>query len=101
VALLLGEAARGRGEYLVGLEERARYLEESREQEARRRVAEERLRIAREVHDVVAHALSSIALQAGVGTRLGAREPQQAHDALAAPPARGPAKSATSERHLT
>jgi signal transduction histidine kinase len=83
VALLLGEAGRGRREYLVGLEERARYLEESREQEARRRVAEERLRIARDVHDVVAHALSSIALQAGVGTRLGAREPRQAQDALA------------------
>src|SRR5215211_6140182 len=83
VALLLGEASRARREYLVGLEERARYLEESREQEARRRVAEERLRIARDVHDVAAHALASIALQAGVGTRLGAREPQQAQDALA------------------
>jgi signal transduction histidine kinase len=83
VALLLGEAGRGRREYLVGLEERARYLEESREQEARRRVAEERLRIARDVHDVAAHALASIALQAGVGTRLGAREPQEAQDALA------------------
>ena len=83
VALLLGEASRGRREYLVGLEERARYLEESREQEARRRVAEERLRIARDVHDVAAHSLASIALQAGVGTRLGAREPQEAQDALA------------------
>jgi signal transduction histidine kinase len=83
VALLLGEASRARREYLVGLEERARYLEESREQDARRRVAEERLRIARDVHDVAAHALASIALQAGVGTRVGAREPQQAQDALA------------------
>jgi signal transduction histidine kinase len=83
VALLLGEAGRARGEYLVGLEERTRYLEESREQEARRRVAEERLRIARDVHDVAAHALASIALQAGVGTRVGAREPHQAQDALA------------------
>jgi signal transduction histidine kinase len=83
VALLLGEVGRGRREYLVGLEERARYLEESREQEARRRVAEERLRIARDVHDVAAHALAGIALQAGVGTRLGSREPQRAQDALA------------------
>jgi hypothetical protein len=40
VAVLLGEAGRSRREYLVGLEERARYLEHSREQEARRRVAE-------------------------------------------------------------
>jgi signal transduction histidine kinase len=83
VALLLGEAARTRRDYLVGLEERARYLEESREQETRRRVAEERLRTARDVHDVVAHALASIALQAGVGLRLAARDPQQAKDALA------------------
>jgi signal transduction histidine kinase len=83
VALLLGEASRARRAYLVGLEERARYLEESREQEARRRVAEERLRIARDVHDVAAHALASIALHAGVGARVGVREPQQAQDALA------------------
>jgi signal transduction histidine kinase len=82
VALLLGEAGRARREYMLGLEERARYLEESREHEARRRVVEERLRIARDVHDVAAHALASIALQAGVGTRVGAREPQQAQDAL-------------------
>jgi signal transduction histidine kinase len=82
VALLVGEAARARREYLVGLEERARYLEESREQETRRRVAEERLRTARDVHDVVAHALASIALQAGVGVRLAAGDPQQAEDAL-------------------
>jgi signal transduction histidine kinase len=53
VALLVGETARTRRKYLVGLEERARYLEESREQEASRRVAEERLRTARDVHDVV------------------------------------------------
>jgi signal transduction histidine kinase len=83
VALLLGEAARGRHEHVASLEERARYLEENREQEARRRVAEERLRIARDVHDVVAHALASIALQAGVGDRLAARNPREAQDALA------------------
>jgi signal transduction histidine kinase len=82
-ALLLGEAARARQEHIAGLDERAKYLEESREQEARRRVVEERLRIARDVHDVVAHALASIALQAGVGDRLAARDPPQAQDALA------------------
>jgi signal transduction histidine kinase len=81
-ALLLGEAARARHEYVVGLEERARYVEESREQETRRRVAEERLRIARDVHDAVAHSLAGIALQAGVGGRLAARDPQQAQEAL-------------------
>lgn len=69
-AVLLGEAARARRERVVWLEERARHLEVTREQEARRRVAEERLRVARDVHDVVAHTLSGIALQAGVGVRL-------------------------------
>jgi len=82
-ALLLGESARARHERIASLDERARYLEQNREQEARRRVAEERLRIARDVHDVVAHSLASIALQAGVGGRLAARDPRQAHDALA------------------
>jgi signal transduction histidine kinase len=69
-AVLLGEAARARRDRFAALEERARYLEQSREQEARRRVAEERLRVARDVHDVVAHTLSGIALQAGVGAKL-------------------------------
>jgi signal transduction histidine kinase len=82
VATLLGEAARGRREYLVGLEERAQYLEETREEEARRRAAEERLRVAQDVHDVVAHALAGIALQAGVGDRLAEQDPSQARDAL-------------------
>src|SRR5215217_54637 len=82
-ALLLGEAARARHERVAALAERARYLEENREQEARRQVAEERLQTARDVHDVVAHSLASIALQAGVGTRLAARDPRQAQDALA------------------
>ncbi len=81
-ALLLGEVARARHEYVVGVEERARYLDESREQETRRRIAEERLRIAQDVHDSVAHALAGIALRAGVGVRLGARDPQQAREAL-------------------
>jgi signal transduction histidine kinase len=82
VALLLGEAARGRSAYLAGLEERARWLEDSRDEEARRRAAEERLRVARDVHDVVAHALASIALQAGVGVRLANTRPDRARDAL-------------------
>jgi signal transduction histidine kinase len=64
------------------VEERARFVEENREQETRRRVAEERLRIARDVHDSVAHALAGIALRAGVGARLGARDPRQAQEAL-------------------
>ncbi len=74
-AVLLGEAARARRDHVAALEDRARYLEETREQEARRRVAEERLRVARDVHDVVAHTLSGIALQAGVGAKLAGADP--------------------------
>lgn len=99
VALLLAEGSRVRREYLVGLEDRARYLEESREQEAGRRVAEERLRMAREVHDVVAHSLASIALRAGVGVRVGTQDPQQAQEALAA--IRRASKDALNELRVT
>jgi len=74
-AVLLGEAARGRRDRVAWLEERTRYLEETREREARQRAAEERLRVARDVHDVVAHTLSGIALQAGVGARLADADP--------------------------
>jgi signal transduction histidine kinase len=81
-AVLLGETARARRDHLAALEERARYLEETREQQARRRAAEERLRVAHDVHDVVAHALSGIALQAGVGAKLAAGDP--ARESLAA-----------------
>lgn len=80
----LGDASRSRREYLLSLEERARHLEETREEEARRRVAEERLHIARELHDVVAHSLSSINIQAGAGAHVSERHPEQAHDALLA-----------------
>ena len=52
------------------------------EQEALRRVGEERLEIAREIHDVVAHAMTAINVQAGVAAHLLRRDPQQAHEAL-------------------
>jgi len=64
-AVLLGDAVRSRREHLATVEERARYLERTREEEARRRVVEERLRIARELHDSVAHSMATINVQAG------------------------------------
>jgi signal transduction histidine kinase len=79
-----GDAARSRREHLLGLEERHRQLVDSQEEEARRRVAEERLRIARDLHDVVAHSLSSINIQAGAGAHVADRHPDQALDALLA-----------------
>jgi signal transduction histidine kinase len=57
-------------------------LVQTAEQETLRRVGEERLRIAREIHDVVAHAMTAINVQAGVAAHLLERELGQAYDAL-------------------
>jgi signal transduction histidine kinase len=54
------------------------------EAEARRRAEEERLRVAREVHDVVAHSLAMINVQAGVAAHVADRRPEQARQALLA-----------------
>jgi signal transduction histidine kinase len=79
-----GDGLRTRRAYLAGLEERARYLEETREEEARRRVADERLRIARDLHDVIAHSIASINVQAGSAIHVMDRRPEQARDSLMA-----------------
>ena len=63
MALALGDAVRARRAYVAAIEERAVRAEQSRDEEARRRVAEERLRIARELHDVVAHHIALINVQ--------------------------------------
>jgi signal transduction histidine kinase len=55
---------------------------EAREAEARRRVTEERLRIARELHDVVSHSISVINVQAGVAAHVIERRPDQARESL-------------------
>ena len=67
VAWLAGDNLRQRRLRWAAMEERARMLEREREDRDRAAVAAERLRIARELHDVVAHSMSVIAVQAGVG----------------------------------
>jgi signal transduction histidine kinase len=82
-AWLLGDQARRRrGEAAVHAD-RARRLEAAEGELARRAVAEERLRIARELHDVVAHSMSVIAVQAGTGRLVMNEDPAAARDALA------------------
>lgn len=81
-AVAIGEAGRTRQAYLEETRERARLSELSREHEARRQADEERLRIARDVHDVVAHAIASINVQAGVGEHVAHRDPDGAVGAL-------------------
>ncbi|WIM99651.1 histidine kinase [Actinoplanes oblitus] len=82
LAVAAGTAVRTRRDYIAVLEDRAQRAEQSREQEARRRVAEERLRIARELHDVVAHHIAVINVQAGVAGHLMRERPAAAEDAL-------------------
>ena len=83
-ALLLGGSVRGRRAERAAMDERVRHLAESREEEARRRVAEERLRIARDLHDSVAHSMASISVQAGVGAHVLDERPEDARAALLA-----------------
>jgi signal transduction histidine kinase len=80
--LVLGIAVRYREQTLQALVDRAESAERSREQEALRRVGEERLRIARDVHDVVSHSMVAINVQAGVGAHLMDSDPAAARQTL-------------------
>ena len=64
-----GVAVRTQRAYVTALAERARRADENSEQEARTRVTEERVRIARELHDVVAHHIAVINVHAGLARR--------------------------------
>lgn len=81
-AVLLGDTVHNRRRHLASLEERAGELEQTREAETRRLLTEERLRIARDLHDSVAHSMAAINVQAGVAAHLLDRYPDQARDAL-------------------
>ena len=80
----LGESARSRRVIAAEAEERAEWAERTREDEARSRVDAERLRIAREVHDTVAHAIAIINVQAGVTAHVLDKRPEGAREALLA-----------------
>jgi signal transduction histidine kinase len=83
-AYLFGSTVRNRRLYMKELEERAVALEHERDEEARRAVADERLRIAQDLHDVVAHSMGVIAVQAGVGGHVIDSDPAEAKKALEA-----------------
>ncbi len=83
-AWILGDNLRTRRQYLAELEEKAARTEEQHQAEAARAVSEERTRIARELHDVVAHSMSVMVVQAGAARRMLDRDPAQASEALAA-----------------
>jgi len=77
-----GRVMRHRSEREHALAGRAAQLEVERDTRAREAVAEERTRMARELHDVVAHAISVIVLQARGGRRLLAEDPDETRRAL-------------------
>lgn len=79
----VGDAVRSRRAVVDAIRERAERAERTREEEARRRVAEERVRIARELHDVVAHHIALVNVQAGVASHVMESRPDQAKEALA------------------
>ncbi len=70
LAIMLGDTVRSRRALAAETADRLRLAEEEREAETARRVAEERLRIARELHDTVAHSMATITVQAGSALRL-------------------------------
>jgi signal transduction histidine kinase len=82
-AAAAASAVRSRQEWFAEVERRAIQAEETREEEARRRVVAERLRIARELHDVVAHHIAVVHVQAGVADHLLDTKPAEAHEAIA------------------
>jgi signal transduction histidine kinase len=81
-AWILGDNVRTRRAYLRAVEDRAAQLEREQEANARRAAAEEQARVAREVHDVVAHNLSVIIVQATAADRIFATDPAGAHRAI-------------------
>jgi signal transduction histidine kinase len=96
-ALILSFSARGSGPatgvaliliivWMIGIsaQQRRSYTARVREQVATTAVTEERLRIARELHDVVAHSMTVVAVQAGFGEYVFDHEPAQAREALGA-----------------
>jgi signal transduction histidine kinase len=79
---LMGLNVRTRRLYVVSLEDRAATLEREREAEARAAVAEERGRIARELHDVVAHSMAVMIVQADGARYMLDRDPETAREAV-------------------
>ncbi|HVV12009.1 sensor histidine kinase [Amycolatopsis sp.] len=83
-AFVLGEASRHRRAYLTEARRRADEAERTREAVALRRADEERLRIARELHDSLTHTISVIKVQAGVAVHLARKHGEEVPQALVA-----------------
>jgi signal transduction histidine kinase len=84
VAVGMGMATANRRAYIAEVQDRAERAERSRDEEARRRVDSERLRIARELHDVVAHTMATISVQAAAAAHVLVDPPKEAAESIAA-----------------
>ncbi|MFF5292158.1 sensor histidine kinase [Paractinoplanes globisporus] len=84
VLIFLGGAAKVRGEHMAEMMKVRAERAKAHEEQERRQASEERLRMARELHDVLGHHLSLINVQAGVGLHLMDSRPEQAREALTA-----------------
>jgi len=83
-AWFVGDSVRARRAYVAGLTQQAEERQRLETERAQQSIGEERLRIARELHDIVAHSLSVIAIQSGVGRHVLDMQPEEARKALAA-----------------
>lgn len=81
-AWFVGDAVAVRRRYQEGLAEQAEREQAAETERARQEIRDQRVRIAQDLHDVVAHTLAVITVQAGVGRRLMAKRPEEASNAL-------------------
>jgi signal transduction histidine kinase len=100
IAWVIGDNLRTRRAYLAELEARAARLEREREEKAERAVIEERTRIARELHDVIAHNVSVMVVQASAGEEVFDEDPARAREFLASVSSTGRAALAELRRLL-
>ncbi|GLY29814.1 two-component sensor histidine kinase [Kineosporia sp. NBRC 101731] len=82
LAVAVGDATRSRHAYVTEVEERAHRAEQTRSSEVRRRIIEERMRIARELHDVVSHNIAVISVQAGAARHVLRERPEVVDSSL-------------------
>jgi signal transduction histidine kinase len=81
-AWVIGDRVGQRRSRIAELEEQVRRAEREAERERRLAAAEERTRIARDLHDSAGHAINVILVQAGAARLLGSKDPEKARDAL-------------------
>lgn len=81
-AWVLGDNLRTRRAYYAALEERAERAERERDEQARRAVADEQARIARELHDVLAHSVSVMVVQAAAARDVFDSQPRRVRESL-------------------